>query len=113
MERLSLSKPVIQAPMAGGPTTPRLAAAVSDCGGLGSLASGYLTPEVLQRQILETKKLTSAGFQVNLFIPENGKTSDGKNMKGGKRRYLMRIRLHPCQKRNTIGTIFTRKSKSF
>lgn len=56
MERLSLSKPVIQAPMAGGPTTPRLAAAVSDCGGLGGLASGYLTPEVLRQQILETKK---------------------------------------------------------
>ena len=55
MERLSLSKPVIQAPMAGGPTTPRLAAAVSDCGGLGGLASGYLTPEVLRQQILETK----------------------------------------------------------
>ncbi|WP_237711646.1 nitronate monooxygenase, partial [Bacillus licheniformis] len=27
MERLSLSKPVVQAPMAGGPTTPRLPAA--------------------------------------------------------------------------------------
>ncbi|MCY7967666.1 nitronate monooxygenase [Bacillus haynesii] len=74
MERLSLSKPVVQAPMAGGPTTPRLAAAVSECGGLGSLASGYLTPEVLQQQILETKKLTSAGFQVNLFIPEKRET---------------------------------------
>ncbi|EWH21235.1 nitronate monooxygenase [Bacillus haynesii] len=74
MERLSLSKPVIQAPMAGGPTTPRLAAAVSDSGGLGSLASGYLTPEVLQQQILETKKLTSAAFQVNLFIPEKRET---------------------------------------
>ncbi|RCK12653.1 hypothetical protein DT075_09525 [Bacillus licheniformis] len=46
MERLSLSKPVIQAPMAGGPTTPRLAAAVSDCGGLGGLASQNADPDV-------------------------------------------------------------------
>ncbi|KAA6450414.1 nitronate monooxygenase [Bacillus swezeyi] len=70
MKLLSLSKPVIQAPMAGGPATPRLAAAVSNYGGLGSLASGYLTPETLKRQIEETKQLTSAQFQVNLFVPE-------------------------------------------
>ncbi|MEC1391298.1 nitronate monooxygenase [Bacillus licheniformis] len=82
MERLSLSKPVIQAPMAGGPTTPRLAAAVSDCGGLGGLASGYLTPEVLRQQILETKKLTSAGFQVNLFIPEKRETVSREEYEG-------------------------------
>ncbi|WP_145723663.1 nitronate monooxygenase, partial [Bacillus licheniformis] len=82
MERLSLSKPVVQAPMAGGPTTPRLAAAVSDCGGLGGLASGYLTPEVLRQQILETKKLTSAGFQVNLFIPEKRETVSREEYEG-------------------------------
>ncbi|WP_307892352.1 nitronate monooxygenase [Bacillus swezeyi] len=70
MKLLSLSKPVIQAPMAGGPATPQLAAAVSNYGGLGSLASGYLTPETLKRQIEETKQLTSAQFQVNLFVPE-------------------------------------------
>ncbi|MDA7028091.1 nitronate monooxygenase [Bacillus sp. CLL-7-23] len=74
MERLSLSKPVVQAPMAGGLATPQLAAAVSNQGGLGGLASGYLTPEELKRQIEETKKLTEAPFQVNLFIPEKRET---------------------------------------
>ena len=34
--------PIVQAPMAGGPSTPRLAAAVSDVGALGFLAAGYL-----------------------------------------------------------------------
>ncbi|MCY8447148.1 nitronate monooxygenase, partial [Bacillus spizizenii] len=40
MKVLSLTKPVIQAPMAGGLVTPVLAAAVSNEGALGSLASG-------------------------------------------------------------------------
>ncbi|WP_016885153.1 NAD(P)H-dependent flavin oxidoreductase, partial [Bacillus licheniformis] len=58
------------------------APAVSDCGGLGGLASGYLTPEVLRQQILETKKLTSAGFQVNLFIPEKRETVSREEYEG-------------------------------
>ena len=35
-----LRHPIVQAPMAGGPSTPALAAAVSDAGGLGFLAAG-------------------------------------------------------------------------
>ena len=35
--------PIVQAPMAGGPDTPALAAAVANAGGLGSLGCGYLT----------------------------------------------------------------------
>ncbi|WP_016886464.1 NAD(P)H-dependent flavin oxidoreductase, partial [Bacillus licheniformis] len=61
---------------------PGPAPAVSDCGGLGGLASGYLTPEVLRQQILETKKLTSAGFQVNLFIPEKRETVSREEYEG-------------------------------
>ena len=38
-----LAVPIIQAPMAGGPSTPALAAAVSEAGGLGFLGAGYLT----------------------------------------------------------------------
>ena len=40
-----LAVPIIGAPMAGGPGTPALAAAVSNAGGLGFLAAGYLTAE--------------------------------------------------------------------
>ena len=43
-----LSLPVIGAPLAGGPGTPALAAAVSDAGGLGFVATGYKPPEVLR-----------------------------------------------------------------
>jgi len=53
--------------MGGGPGTPRLAAAVSNAGGLGSLAAAYLTPEELLNELAETRKLTDGPLNVNLF----------------------------------------------
>ena len=41
-----LSVPILVAPMAGGPSTPELAAAGSTAGGLGFVAAGYLTAAV-------------------------------------------------------------------
>lgn len=62
--------PLIAAPMAGGPSTPALVAAVSEAGGLGFLAAGYLSPERMTAQIAEVRARTDAPFGVNLFIPE-------------------------------------------
>lgn len=39
---LGIEHPIVQAPMAGGPTTPELVAAVSNAGGLGSLGAAFL-----------------------------------------------------------------------
>jgi len=61
--------PVIQAPMAGGPSTPELTAAVSVAGGYGILAAGYRSPEELRSSIDRTRALTDAPFGVNLFVP--------------------------------------------
>ncbi|GAA0509197.1 nitronate monooxygenase [Saccharopolyspora spinosporotrichia] len=61
--------PVIAAPMAGGISTPELAAAVSSAGGFGFLAAGYLTEEALGVQIARTRELTDEPFGVNLFVP--------------------------------------------
>jgi nitronate monooxygenase len=61
--------PIIQAPMAGGPSTPELTAAVARAGGFGFVAAGYLTPDQLVRRIAETQTLTDAPFGVNLFSP--------------------------------------------
>ncbi|TDD69187.1 nitronate monooxygenase [Actinomadura darangshiensis] len=61
--------PIVQAPMAGGPSTPELAAAVSDAGGLGFLAAGYKTPEAMRADITATRALTSRPFGVNVFMP--------------------------------------------
>jgi nitronate monooxygenase len=55
--------------MAGGPTTPALAAAVSNAGGLGFLAAGMLTPDRMAADIRQTRTLTDQPFGVNLFLP--------------------------------------------
>ncbi|MHA7261981.1 nitronate monooxygenase [Arthrobacter sp. TMN-37] len=65
-----IPRPVIQAPMAGGPSTPRLAAAVSAGGGLGFLAAGYKTAGALRAEIDAVRELTDAPFGVNLFVPQ-------------------------------------------
>jgi nitronate monooxygenase len=62
--------PIIQAPMAGGVTTPELVAAVSNAGGLGSLGAGYMSPTQIREAIREVRKLTEKPFAVNLFVPE-------------------------------------------
>jgi nitronate monooxygenase len=64
-----LAHPIVQAPMAGGPSTPELAAAVSNAGALGFVAAGYLTPDAVRAQIDETRGLTDRPFGVNIFSP--------------------------------------------
>jgi nitronate monooxygenase len=66
-----LRYPIIQAPMAGGPSTPLLAAAASEAGGLGFLAAGYKSVEAFQRELVEVRSLLpgTAAFGVNLFAP--------------------------------------------
>ncbi|WP_282851411.1 nitronate monooxygenase [Gulosibacter sediminis] len=63
--------PVVQAPMAGGPTTPELVAAVSNFGALGTLAGGYLSAEAFAEKLAATRALTAEPFAVNLFVPES------------------------------------------
>ncbi|HEY1641304.1 MAG TPA: nitronate monooxygenase [Streptosporangiaceae bacterium] len=63
----ALEVPVVQAPMAGGPSTPQLAAAVNRGGGLGFLAAGYLTAGRLVRDIGSLRGLTDRAFGVNVF----------------------------------------------
>jgi nitronate monooxygenase len=64
-----LRVPIVLAPLAGGPATPELAAAVSGAGGFGFLAAGYLTAAALAGQITSIRSLTSAPFGVNVFAP--------------------------------------------
>jgi nitronate monooxygenase len=65
--------PVVLAPLAGGPSTPELCAAVSEAGGLGFLAAGYLAVAELAARMDRTRELTARPFGVNLFVP----TTDG------------------------------------
>ena len=68
--------PVVAAPMAGGPSTPELVAAVAEAGGYGYLAAGYLTAEKLAAQLAELRGRTTKPFGVNLFLPPTGPRSD-------------------------------------
>ncbi|QEC46428.1 nitronate monooxygenase [Baekduia soli] len=65
LEQLEL--PIVGAPMAGGPSTPELAAAVSEAGGLGVLAAGYLTAGQMAERLAAVRVLTARPIGVNLF----------------------------------------------
>lgn len=66
-----LTYPIVQAPMAGGPSTVAMAAAVSGVGGLGFLATGMTSPERVAADLAELRAALTAGepFGVNLFCP--------------------------------------------
>jgi nitronate monooxygenase len=72
-ERFSLEHlrhPIVQAPVGGGPSTPALAAAVSDAGGLGFIAAGYRTPDQVAQDIAAVRGLTGGPFGVNVFVAD-------------------------------------------
>ncbi len=50
-ELLGTRLPIIQAPMAGGITTPALVAAASNAGALGSFGFAYTQPEAIARVV--------------------------------------------------------------
>ena len=65
--RLGVALPIVQAPV-GSVTTPALAAAVSNAGGLGTLAATWRSPAELRRVLRETRALTSRAIGVNLVL---------------------------------------------
>lgn len=66
---LNVKYPIIQAPMAGGPTSTALVAAVSNAGGLGMIGAGYMTPVQIREQIRDVKQMTNHAFGINFFVP--------------------------------------------
>jgi nitronate monooxygenase len=63
-----LALPLIQAPMAGGITTPELVAAVANQGGVGSFGFAYSAPEKIYADLLMAQSLTSGPINANFFI---------------------------------------------
>jgi nitronate monooxygenase len=61
--------PIVGAPLAGGPSTPALAAAVCEGGGLGFVAAGYKATSELADDIAEVRRRTERPFGVNVFFP--------------------------------------------
>jgi nitronate monooxygenase len=65
---LGVDLPVLAAPMAGGPGTPRLAMAAARAGSLGFIAGGYKSAAALAGEIDEVRR-AGVPFAVNLFAP--------------------------------------------
>jgi nitronate monooxygenase len=65
----TLPVPIVQAPMAGGPSTPELAIAVSEAGALGFLAAGYRQAQSVRENIDAVRASSARPFGVNLFVP--------------------------------------------
>ena len=64
-----MRRPVVVAPMAGGPSTPELVIAAAGAGALGFLAAGYKTPAAMAAETIAVRAGTSEPFGVNLFLP--------------------------------------------
>lgn len=74
---LDLSLPIVQAPMAG-VSTPALAAAVSDAGGLGSLAVGAMTAGAADAAIAEARRASTGPLNVNVFVHQPPRRDAGR-----------------------------------
>ena len=66
LRKLGIELPIIQAPMAG-VSTPEMAAAVSNAGGLGSIAVGAVNAETTRQMIADVRARTARPFNVNVF----------------------------------------------
>jgi nitronate monooxygenase len=67
-----LRRPIVVAPMAGGPSTADLVIAAARAGALGFLAAGYKTPGAMAGEIAAVRAATSQPFGVNVFVPGAG-----------------------------------------
>lgn len=79
-------RPVVVAPMAGGPSTPELVVAAAEAGALGFLAAGYKSAAEMAEQVASVRADTREAFGVNVFVPGTP-TADPD----GLRRYLSEL----------------------
>ena len=70
-QRLRLTHPIIQAPLAGGGDTPELVAAVCEAGALGFIGAAYLTPPQIIEAARAVRARTARPFGINLFAPQS------------------------------------------
>jgi len=67
LDRLGLDKPIVQAGMGGGLSRHELAAAVSEAGGLGTIAVNGAV--AIERELAKARALTGKPVAVNLLLP--------------------------------------------
>jgi nitronate monooxygenase len=78
LDRLGVSHPIVQAPMAG-VSAPALAAAVSNAGGLGSIAVGASGVAEAAAMIADVRARTARAFNVNVFVHPTPRMDPARN----------------------------------
>ena len=88
-ERLGVDHPIVLAPMAGGPSSPELAAAVAEAGGVAMLAGTGVPPDALREEIRAVRARTDRPFGVNFLLAG---IEDGNHDTAEMQRFLDRFR---------------------
>jgi len=81
-KRLGLRLPLIQAPMAGGPSSQELVAAASAAGALGSFGFAYTQPDDMKRQVAWVRAKTDRPLGINLFVSDLPSPIDAAAQRG-------------------------------
>lgn len=71
VRRLGIRHPIVQGPFGGGLSTPELAAAVANRGGLGSYGAHNLAPDEIGRVAGKIRSLTSKPYALNLWVSDH------------------------------------------
>ncbi len=110
-DQLGLVVPIVQAPMAGGPASIELVAAVSQAGGLGSFGFAYTPPEEMKRQAAAVRAKTNGPFGINLFgapLPSDVPDADQREALSAVAGYYAELGLpHPEPVRAPYGPDFS------
>ncbi len=69
--RLGIRHPIIQGPFGGGLSTTRLAATVSNAGGLGSYGAHNLSPAEIHDIVSRLRVATDQPFAINLWVSDH------------------------------------------
>ena len=92
--KLGLRVPIIQAPMAGGPSSQELVAACSAAGALGGFGFAYTQPADMEKQCAWVRERTPGPFVVNLFTsPQPGAIADQRAALAAVARYYEELGL--------------------
>jgi nitronate monooxygenase len=75
--KLGIRVPIVQAPMAGGPSSQELVAACCAAGALGGFGFAYTQPAEMEKQAAWVRERTASPFVINLFTsPQPGEVKE-------------------------------------
>jgi nitronate monooxygenase len=69
-QRLGISVPILEAPMAGA-CTPERSAAIANAGGMGGLGALLTEPDGIAQWVREFRELSDGALQINLWTPHH------------------------------------------